>query len=408
MTTYSGSDETLRETSETGWDGNSQWCLIESDPGVFTELVNSIGVRGVQLEELYSLSAEAFLELTARHPATYGIVFLFKWTGSSASQGILVKELPRDLFFAKQVVTNACATQAIVSVLLNVDGIKDIGDELRRLKEFTRDFDCVMKGLTLSNSELLRTMHNAFRGGSTTFELLGSAESVKSDKEAFHFVSYIPFRGGVYELDGLQEGPILIGTFSDDPDPLVTTRRWLEIVRKYICGRVTCIQQESERLHSFEAPVDRVEIRFNVMAVVEDQLQKQEHFLASLRRQRVATCIQLLSFGEDVAFSPDDIADGEDAGDAVQLLTDNNTESLKPEELKMKLQTLETQIHETSAIVRYEKEKRKRWTVENQRRRHDFTPFVLSALIKLAKTGLLQHVYNTIIEEEASNLMKSF
>lgn len=68
------------------------------------------------------------------------------------------------------------------------------------------------RGLALSNSEAIRKLHNSF---SRPEPFIFKEDKRKKKKEAdiYHFVSYVPHKGNLYELDGLQPGPILIGKF---------------------------------------------------------------------------------------------------------------------------------------------------------------------------------------------------
>ena len=46
-------------------------------------------------------------------------------------------------------------------VLLNSEKV-ELGEELTGFKSFTKEFDAELKGLSISNSELVRTAHNSF------------------------------------------------------------------------------------------------------------------------------------------------------------------------------------------------------------------------------------------------------
>ncbi|XP_040582867.1 ubiquitin carboxyl-terminal hydrolase isozyme L5 [Lepeophtheirus salmonis] len=235
------------------------WCLIESDPGVFTELIHKFGTKGVQVEELWSLDKEQFVDLKPVH----GLIFLFKMVPDHNPQGTVVLDSRVDkMFFAKQVINNACATQAILSVLLNVDHPElELGTTLSNFKEFCSSFDSAMKGLSLSNSDEIRSVHNSF-AKQTLFEF--DSKMASKDDDVYHFVSYIPMNGRLYELDGLKEGPVDHGPVSEDVD-------WLDVVRPII----------EQRMAKYQAG----EIHFNLMAIVRDQLMHLEKQLAECQKE---------------------------------------------------------------------------------------------------------------------------
>merc|ERR1712112_703054 len=221
------------------------WCLIESDPGVFTELIQKFGAAGVQVEELWSLDKENFAEVKP----VYGLVFLFKWTPDSDPAGSVVQDSRLDnIFFAKQVINNACATQAIMSVLMNIkDSNVTLGTTLKDFKEFCGALDPETKGLALSNSDQIRSVHNSF-ARQTLFEF--DSKKAEKDDDVFHFVSFVPIDGRVYELDGLKAGPIDHGAVPQGQD-------WTDAVRPVIEARIQKYRQG--------------EIHFNLMTIIQDR-----------------------------------------------------------------------------------------------------------------------------------------
>ncbi|XP_055844561.1 ubiquitin carboxyl-terminal hydrolase isozyme L5 [Episyrphus balteatus] len=298
------------------------WCLIESDPGVFTELIREFGVEGVQVEEIWSLEADSFKNLEPIH----GLIFLFKWVQDDEPSGSIVTDNRTEkIFFAKQVINNACATQAILSILLNChdEDIK-LGDTLTNFKEFCQCFDPYNKGLTLSNASQIRTVHNSF-ARQTLFEL--DSKNQNKDEDVFHFIGYIPIDGRLYELDGLKEGPIDLGAIE-------TSQNWIDVVRPIIEKRM---QKYSEG-----------EIHFNLMAIVSD-------------RQMI--------YQKQID----------------KLLNDS--------ENAMETDDKQTEVARLRSLIEDEIVKRKRYRIENIRRKHNYLPFIVELLKMLGEQGQLTPLY---------------
>ncbi|KAH0543240.1 hypothetical protein FGG08_002404 [Glutinoglossum americanum] len=223
------------------------WNTIESDAGVFTYLVENLGVKNVQFEELVALDADY---LRQQSPV-YGVIFLFKYpTGEKPTgtpkDGSFDLDAAENLFFAAQTIQNACGTQALLSVLLNKEEEIDLGPQLREFREFTGAFPSDIRGEALSNSELIRDVHNSFARSSPFVD--ETQRMATEDDDVYHFIAYTPINGALYELDGLQPAPISHGpcSFDEFPDKVIPV-----------------LQRRIDRYPAHE-------IRFNLLAMVRD------------------------------------------------------------------------------------------------------------------------------------------
>ncbi|KAM7402160.1 hypothetical protein PAMP_017425 [Pampus punctatissimus] len=251
---------------------NKGWLELESDPGLFTLLVEDFGVKGVQVEEIYDLQSKC-------QSPVYGFIFLFKWIEERRSRrkvntlvdetSVIDEEIVNDMFFAHQLIPNSCATHALLSVLLNCSGV-ELGTTLSRMKAFTKGFSPESKGYAIGNAPELARAHNSHARPEPRHlpEKQNGISAVRT-MEAFHFVSYVPIKDRLFELDGLKAYPIDHGPWGEEEE-------WTDKARRVIMERIG-LATAGEPYH---------DIRFNLMAVVPDRRIKYESKLEILKRNR--------------------------------------------------------------------------------------------------------------------------
>ena len=296
-------------------------------------MIDRMGVEGVQVDEV------PVLDTIEDMAPVYGLIFLFKHVGSKVETGgeAVSHDVP-GLFFAHQVITNACATQAILSVLMNTPDIT-LGPTLGTFKEFTAAMQPDMRGLSISNQEEIRSVHNSF----SRQEQFSVERAATKDDDVFHFVAYVPHNGRIYELDGLRQTPIDHGAFSSDGGSGgagAGDNGWLPRVREVLYARMQSYPMG--------------EIRFNVLAVRGSVLAG-----AASRRDEIQALLMSL-------------------GDA------SSTESA----------ALTAEAAECEATIAREEALRERYHIENERRKHNYIPLFLGLLRGMAQRGQLASAYD--------------
>ncbi|ESK83660.1 ubiquitin c-terminal hydrolase [Moniliophthora roreri MCA 2997] len=276
------------------------FSVIESDPGVFTSLTRLLGIKNVELVEIYDIEPWA-----VDHLRPHGLIFCFHWRKDSHRSSDFDDPAAERVWFANQLSDDACASHAILNVALNCPGL-DVGEELGMFREETKEMSPVIKGLAVSSSSLIRNAHNSLarpadrRGALNTLALTSLSAASKKEKEknkqsqsqskrqpkpktkattkkpkdtdddenegdnqeAYHFIGYVPAYGKVWELDGFKSGPLEVGelpttTSSSDSD----TTHWMDTVRPALRLKMQKYGGGSEEGSS--------NIRFSLLALVD-------------------------------------------------------------------------------------------------------------------------------------------
>ncbi|KAH7271994.1 hypothetical protein B0J15DRAFT_164448 [Fusarium solani] len=239
------------------WEG---WIALESEPAFFNIILRDLGVKDVKAQEIFTIDQDSLALLPQ---PVYGLIFLFQYV--PGYDQVNEEEDISDVWFANQTTDNACATVAMLNIVMNADGL-DLGDKLQDFKESTRHLNTALRGRQLSKNTFIRTIHNSFtrRMDHLNADLcleneISEAKTTKTRKRAaprkgkraptrkkkvksdygFHFIAYVPAGGYVWELDGLQSKPNRL-------DPVPEGGDWTTVARPQIEGRM--LQYEENQL----------------------------------------------------------------------------------------------------------------------------------------------------------------
>lgn len=189
----------------------------------------------------------------------------------------------------------------------------------------------------------------------------------------YHFISYVPINGVLYELDGLKDGPIKLAECSE---------------HDWLAKAAPAIQERIERYAASE-------IRFNLMAVCKSRLDTAQQQLEEAQAQR-AELQAKWERGERTEGDEAAMAEAEaKASECVKRLL-RSVHALN-RQLTPRLRLL---LCRALARLEAAKEQRSVWAAENERRRHNYLPFLFNFLKVLRDTGRLKSLIDAALAKQ--------
>ena len=326
-----------------------EWYPIENNPSILTQLIKNIGVKGIQVEEILSLES-----LENLNTPIYGLIFLSKYIENKSYTPNILSTWDKDLFFSKQIIENVNAIQSLLAIIFNNDDKIDLSPDLKELKLSMNEMNPITKGLTITNCEKIKNEQN---------KLISLTNDLnKNDEDVYHFVTIINFKKNVYELDGLQEGPILL-------EQDVEFNNWTKTIKNILIEKINFFSNN--------------EIKFNLFVLIPDKLEQ-------------------LNNDKNILISKKNYIEEKIKGNT-DIENDNNFEELKGLDnglLEEKIKKIESEINECNNAINIEKMKNNKYKEENERRQFNYTPFILEILKIMGENNIISEVYQQQISNE--------
>ncbi|KAI1804669.1 cysteine proteinase [Daldinia bambusicola] len=232
------------------------WVELESEPGFFNAILQELGAKYFKAQEVYSLDPD-ILEFLPK--PVHGLIFLFQYEGEDEpSNEENRQECPGYLWFTNQTTANACATVALMNIIMNAENAA-LGEELEKFKASTKELPPPHRGYSLDKNDFIRSVHNSV---ARRIDLLSEdlslenkyEESVQVKKRKtqkgssrasrkkvvetnYHYIAYVPVNGQVWELDGFQAQPLcLVANFKISIGPV--SGSWIDTASTAIQERM--------------------------------------------------------------------------------------------------------------------------------------------------------------------------
>ncbi|KAI0190732.1 ubiquitin carboxyl-terminal hydrolase [Xylaria flabelliformis] len=226
------------------------WVELESEPAFFNAMLQDLDAKTLTVQEVVALDKTILAELP---DPVYGLIFLYEWTNEDESHEAR-QDCPANLWFGNQTTANACATVALMNIIMNAHGVK-FGPELEEFRHTTKPLPPPHRGHALDTNDFIRTIHNsvARRNDLLSEDLLldnklesaskrraapakkrqKTSNSSKRNNEpsAYHYIAFVPVDGQVWELDGLESLPLCLGPYAPDDT-------WLNLASEAIQNRM--------------------------------------------------------------------------------------------------------------------------------------------------------------------------